>query len=307
MADDAEKAVAAVAEAISSPPPYEYVYSEAKEQAGITYDAFSSCAKSQLSDLIHEAAYGETSPMGQPWLASKIDNVDTSAVVGYRAANYKTGNLVVSATGIAHDKLKQYVECYFNSLPKGQGKAPAAPYVGGDIKVRADLNGETYLGLAFPTPAGEASKPYSVLYSLISTKIAAMKLPHGSLTPFYTQYSTGGLIGFRAKGAPLAASGYLEAGVAELKAAAKNATDSGKVRAAVVAMSQLEGESSANVLLSAAIAGVAPASLVDTRSVTASAVASAASAALSAAPAYAVYGATAGTPSASAIAKMIKA
>lgn len=245
--------------------------------------------------------------MGQSWLASKIDKVDTSAVVDYRAANYKTGNLVVSATGISHDKLKQYVECYFSSLPKGESKTPAAPYVGGDIKVRADLDGETYLGLAFPTPAGEASKPYSVLYNLLSSKISAMKLPHGALTPFYTQYSTGGLIGFTAKGSPSAAAGYLEAGVAELKAASKTPSDSGKVRAALAAFSQLEGESSANVLLSAAISGVAPAALIDTRTVTASAVASAASAALSAQPAYAVYGATAGTPSASSVAKMLKA
>jgi len=68
----------------------------------------------------------------------------------------------------------------------------------------------------------------------------------------------------------------------------------------------LEGESTGETLLSAHMQGLDPLSAGDVRSVTAASVSAAASAALQAVPAYAVLGATAGTPSYATIASMLK-
>ncbi len=67
----------------------------------------------------------------------------------------------------------------------------------------------------------------------------------------------------------------------------------------------LEGACSSSVLLNAHLRGQNAHSAGDVRSVTAASVSAAAAAALKSAPAYAVLGATAGTPSYSAITKLL--
>ena len=66
------------------------------------------------------------------------------------------------------------------------------------------------------------------------------------------------------------------------------------------------GNTAACALLCAQLRGVAPLSAGDMRSVSAASVSAAAAAALKSAPAYAVFGATAGTPSVASIANMLK-
>ena len=58
----------------------------------------------------------------------------------------------------------------------------------------------------FPCPS---AKPYKVLHNIMLNKIAAMGIPPSALTPFHYTYSTGGLLGFYAKGPPTVASDLL--------------------------------------------------------------------------------------------------
>ena len=134
-----------------------------------------------------------------------------------------------------------------------------------------------------------------------------MPIPKLALQPFYQEHASGCLLGFYAKGHAQEAAGYLEAGVAELKALATSANaDGAKVRTALEAFLAVEGSSdaAAGSLLRAALAGVPP--LSDARKVTSASVSAAAKAALASVPSYAVYGSTMGTPSYSSVVKMTK-
>lgn len=82
--------------------------------------------------------------------------LDPSEVLKFRAENFHSGNVIVTGTGISHDTLKQFAEKYLSFLPEGTVASPHSPYVGGDIRVRRDFDGDSYLGLAFPVPQGEA-------------------------------------------------------------------------------------------------------------------------------------------------------
>ena len=70
-------------------------------------------------------------------------------------------------------------------------------------------------------------------------------------------------------------------------------------------MSALEGEAASDMLLAASLRSVSAASLADCRSVSAATVSSAAATALKAIPSYVVLGTTLGTPSYSAVIKMV--
>ena len=296
--DKADEAVAAVAEAIAFPPSDSYIVGEMKASAEVVYAKVASTPELQLVELLHDAAFGESTPLGASTYASKLDKLCQDEVMAYRHAHFTAPRMTVAASGgVSHESLKQMVECYLHSVPAGSAvTVPASPYQGGDMKVRADMDGMTYLGLAFPVPAGDAAKPYSVVYSALSAKIGAMGLPSGSLSAFYAPYSTGGIFGVYASGTPAAATSALEAAVAELKAIASGSTgvDGHKAKVAL----EFSADSSPDALLTAAFA--------DVKSVTASAVASAAATALKAVPTYAVLGATLGTPSYTAVTKMVK-
>lgn len=296
--DKADEAVAAVAEAIAFPPSDSYIVGETKVSAEVTYAKLASTPAAQLVELLHDAAFGECTPLGASVYASTLDKLCQDEVMAFRRAHFTAPRITVAASGgVSHESLKQMVECYLHTVPAGAASPiPASPYQGGDLKVRTDLDGQTYLGLAFPVPAGEAAKPYSVVYSALSAKIDAMGLPADSLSAFYAPYSTGGIFGVYASGTPAAASSALEAAVAELKAIASGATgvDGHKAKVSLEYLS----DATAGALLSASYA--------DVKSVSASAVSAAAAAALKAVPTYAVLGATLGTPSYTAVTKMVK-
>ena len=150
------------------------------------------------------------------------------------------------------------------------------------------------------------AKPYSVLHSVLTAKIASMGLSEGQVGSFYAPYVTGGIIGVYASGAPNAAVSSLEAIVAQIKAIATDNTtiiDGHKVRVSLERMS--EGENAVDILVAASLRGVSASSLADYRNVTSATVSSAAATALKANPSYAVLGATIGTPSYANIIKLI--
>jgi predicted Zn-dependent peptidase len=109
--------------------------------------------------LLHEAAYGENTPLGSPVYAPDFDKVCAAEVAAYRKANFTGSRLTVTAVGnVSHDSLKHMIEYWTHGLSSGSGSANNSPYQGGDVRVRTDLGGKTYLGLGFPIPAGDAGE-----------------------------------------------------------------------------------------------------------------------------------------------------
>jgi predicted Zn-dependent peptidase len=109
-----------------------------------------------ISQLLHEAAFGEATPLGGSLYAEDLEALDIDDVLAFRSAHFTSGNLTVTATNVNHESLEQVLQCFLHGLPAGKTAATASPYVGGDFRLRTSLGGKSYLGLGFPVPAGEA-------------------------------------------------------------------------------------------------------------------------------------------------------
>lgn len=252
------------------------------------------CATAALTSAIHEAAYGEGSAFGSNGLAHNLKKLNVDEVLAYRQAHFTRENLtVVTNGGITADAVKKILDVQLAHFPtKGGNKGltlPSATFVGGEAKIRADLDGKTHLAVAFPTPAGDAGKAYQVLAGVINARVATQGICAGAFTH---TYKTGGLVGVRASGSVGTATEQLQKVLREVKAIANGAaseTDAVKTQLSLKNALNLEAgnESATSVLL----AGV---NAADVRGVTAAAVADAAKSVLKTSnPAFAVYGATA--------------
>jgi hypothetical protein len=169
------------------------------------------------------------------------------------------------------------------------------------MKVRVDLGGETHMGLGFPATNAAACQ---LLVAKLDAKLGAYGFKKGAVSTFQAN----GMFGVYASGDAAAATAALSAAATELKAIAANAdiTDGDKAKATLANFLRLEGGNASAALLDATLAGVVPQEAADLRKLSSADVSAAAKAALGAVPAFAVYGATAGTPSFATISKMMK-
>lgn len=113
-----------------------------------------------LTQLIQEAAYGETSPLGSSLYAPSLKALAVPDVLAYRSTHFVKSNIIVTANGISNDRLKEIIDAKGHLIPDGPTTPAVAlapsPYVGGDIKVRVPLSGTSHVALAFPVPSGDA-------------------------------------------------------------------------------------------------------------------------------------------------------
>lgn len=102
--------------------------------------------------------------MGATFLATHgVHHLTPEQVLQYRQHQFVGSNIVIASSGISHDTLKHLTEKYLGSLKAGTVFNTTSPYVGGDVKLRVDFHGETYIALAFPVPAaGPAGKRLSM-------------------------------------------------------------------------------------------------------------------------------------------------
>lgn len=164
--------------------------------------------------LLFEAAYGE-SPLGASKFAANLKKLSVADVLQYRAAHFVRGNVVVVGNGIAQEQLEAALNKSVSVLPEGPAAAlPGSAYVGGDVKVRTDLDGASYFGLAFPVPAGDAGKAYKVLNALVGEKLASQKVNAKNFIHTFAG-TTGGIFGVEAS-----APQHLQLVADELKAIA---------------------------------------------------------------------------------------
>ncbi len=109
------------------------------------------------AQLLHEAAFGEASALGSSAFASNLNKLAVADVLQYRASHFVQGNVVVAGNGISQDRLDAAVNKGASAIPAGAARTQAASaFVGGEVKVRTDLEGSSRFGLAFHVPAGEA-------------------------------------------------------------------------------------------------------------------------------------------------------
>lgn len=299
LADNVEPVIETVLSAIGSAPRADYILEECKEKVQLQHNDFLGNDIAQLEELVCEAAYGDSAPLGKSLYAANARNISVADALSYRATNFVRSNVVIAGSGLSHSVLTGLVEKYGASIPGGNPASPAtSQYVGGDVKVRTDSNGVSNIALAFPVPSGDAAKPFVVLKALVD---AHLKKQGVCARTFMTQYSSGGLFGIVAAGNATFAATVLEGAVAEIKAAAAKSpsaeSEALKHKETLRNYVAMEGSGATGCLLEAHTLGIAPENYADLRSVSGDAVKAAAAQVLKSNPSYAVLGATAGTPS----------
>jgi len=100
--------------------------------------------------LIHEVAYGESSPYGSSFYAEDLNFLTPESVLTFRAKQYLSGNITVISSGVPHEAISALAECYLHRIPVGKSTVPKATYIGGEMKVRSKAKGASYAGVAFP-------------------------------------------------------------------------------------------------------------------------------------------------------------
>ena len=237
-------------------------------------------------------------------LRSQFESLSYDSVLAYRAKTYTASNLVVTASGIPATNLRVLLEAYLHELPKGAGRVlHSSPYIGGDVRMKADLDGKTVIGLGFPLPENDSS-------ALLLKDMVLSKL--NSVCGVYHPYSSGGLLGFVIEGSnPQEASAGLEKLISEIKQLAvfssASTVEALRKHISLELISAYESSAFTTAAIRAAAAGkVNPPNSVGVLDIPMSAVAQSAKTLLNATPAYVVYGRTAGTPNFAAVSKMLK-
>ena len=267
---------------------YNLQLEEVKESASLSYSSIASDLQLQLVELLHEAAYGEVSPLGSSRFASSASKINLDGVVEYRNRHFVSGNLVVTSNGISQDKLKGLLALHGDLLPIGPPTPlPPSPYVGGDVRVRKDLDGSTNLGIAFPVPPGDGGKPFLLLAELLAYNFRKQKK---CLSCKVLNYSSGGLLVITSSGKVQEATRVLEEVIGEIILIASSSSASVNGLGAAKARLALSKLSSVDNILSDLTSA-------DLRAVADSSVTKAARDVVKSVPSYAVLGTTAGTPS----------
>lgn len=294
-------AVEKVTDAMFSPPQYSYAIDERKSVAALDYDTLKSSPQAALTEMLHEAAYGDGTPMGSSLYASDLKKLDVGDVMEYRLRNFKTNNLTVLANGVALDSLQGSTSRFLGSAETVPVAAIPSGFVGGSVRVRADLGGDTHVAVAFPAQAGAAGKAYTVLQEVLASRLRDSSSAGNHVSAFSIPYSDGGLIGaYCASSSVAGAEELVNVVIKELKSIATTSIDVTKAanKLTLSNMVALEGgNEAADLMLAASAQGLDTMEFADLRNVTAKDVSAAAAAVLKTNPAIAVLGATYGLKS----------
>jgi predicted Zn-dependent peptidase len=292
-------AIEKVTEAVYSPPKYSHLIEERKVAAALDYETLKSCPQTALTELLHEAAYGDGTPMGSSLFASDLKKLDVGDVMEYRLRNFKTNNLAVFANGLALDSLQSSVKGFLSSSEAVPVTNIPSGYVGGSARMRADLGGDTHVAIAFPSQSGAAGKAYTVLKEVLDSRL---KISSGGnhASAFSIPYSDGGLVGvYCAASSATGAEELIANVIKELKAIASSCDVTSAANKVTLAnMLALEGGcSAADLMLAARVQGLDTMEYADVRNVTAQDVSHAAAAVLKSNPSVAILGTTYGLQS----------
>jgi predicted Zn-dependent peptidase len=323
-----QEALTLAVDNVKAPVSREWMIEHAKRRAAVQ-DTQSPGAR--VSEMLHEASFGENTPLGSSLYAPRLSALAASDVLHYRNALFASENVCVAVHGgsLSGDAVTKQLEGLLSTgLPSGKAATFSGGFSGGEMRVRDDMGGATRASLAFAAPAGNAGKAYEVLRAVLNGAVSSRgshvqthlhSQTHSYRSnsewtdTFFNRYSTTGMVGVNLLGDAKYVSSGLEAFIAELMAVAGGQSTAESIEVAKKQLqleSYLVGEvSGADRLLASLVSGSAfetPLSESDYSGVTKEAVAAAAKACLQSTPGYAVLGATYQVPFLAGVAKMMK-
>lgn len=330
------QALALAIDNVKAPVSRDWMIEHAKRRAAIQ-NVQSPCAI--VMEMLHEASFGENTPLGGSMYSSSLDSLAASDVLHYRNTHFTAENMSVAVHGgsLSGETIASQIDSLVASgLPSSASAAGAGSavsgFTGGEMRVRAAIaGGATRASLAFAAPTGQAGKAYEVLRVLLSgavssqggrvqTHIHSMTHAYKSnaewTDTYFNAYQSTGMFGVNLLGDAKYVTSGLEGFVAELKAVAGGKSTAEAVDVAkkqLQLQSLLRGEATvggADRLLTTLLNGNGlsgtPFSESDYSAVTKEDVANAAKAVLKTTPGYAVYGTTYQVPFLTGVTNMMK-
>lgn len=148
------EAVELLADAVMNPKLADHEVAEVAAALKAEMTALAANPANLMMEAVHAVAY--SGGLGQPLIATPaaLSRVDGDALAHFIAANYTAPNVVLAASGVAHEDLVAVAEPLLSQLPAGPsaGARPSA-YVGGDYRVATD-SPHTSIVLAFEFAGG---------------------------------------------------------------------------------------------------------------------------------------------------------
>jgi len=206
---------------------------------------------SALMELAHAAAYGGSSGLGRPLVATPqaLAQLTPDALAEFCAATFTAPRLALACSGASLAQLSAVAEPLLAALPAGSAPARGAAvdgvYSGGELRAQAGgaSDGATHLALAFHFPGGwrdvkgatamtvlqlllggggsfSAGGPGKGLYSRLYRNVLNRHAWAHACTGFHSLYNDSGLVGITAACDPDKAGECLDVMVAELQALA---------------------------------------------------------------------------------------
>jgi processing peptidase subunit alpha len=166
--------------------------SEAMHELETVVSLQSSDPVTAVTESVHAAAFGPTSPLGRSMIASaeELHDIDPEAIRAFLGSQFFGSNLVLSATNVDHKDLVKLAENILASVPKGEASSsPKAVVVGGESLIRSDTGGIAHVALALPAPSQSSAHYHAlgVLQSLLGG--ISSRGPPGHARPGYTRQS----------------------------------------------------------------------------------------------------------------------
>jgi len=260
------------------------------------------CSFSQTSELLHQAAFGERSPLST-FYAEDVHTVSEKSVGSYIGHAFHPSNTLVVGSGIAHDVLVAKVQSKLTlESTKPAAASKASPFVGGEERVRVAGSSDTAVAVGFPIKLEDA-KSFKVLVTVLQSR-------HPQARFFANIYHHGGLFGFFLETSGDHSTAALTAAINELKAVSTgpNAGEisNAKAQLTLKTLLDLESNHAPSTIIAAATTNTSITTIADYSGVTAETVAAAAGSALKANPALAVYGQTFNAPRHATLVSLLK-
>lgn len=290
LASSLEAGMTALAETVVSP---KLSHWEVKEtlQTAASYELnqYSKDAGLLLIEAIHQAAYGNDTPLGRTFYVNpkKLTDEDLRA---YTANLYTAGNMTIVGAGVSHDALVAAAEKAFGSTTGSSTTPAAAKFVGGASLTRTDCSG-THVALTFD--AGSSRAEAAVFGELVSRQLGGI-----SARPFNINFSDSNLFGVH--GASSDSCQLTEQIVQALKAASSSSDASIDAAKLAVKTQQAFAVEHPIGAVGALVSGTPSVDGVDAASVK-----SFASALLKSTPAFSAVGNTLFTPSHASVSAML--
>lgn len=203
-------------------------YAEVVEKADISaakaaqiakIDALEKTPSASVSEHLNTSAFQGHS-LGLPTLGSyeSVSNLELADASRFLESHLLSDNVVISASGnIEHDAIVEAVESSLKVAPGYKSAAPAAPFLGSEVRLRDDTLGKAYISIAaqgegLSSPARYVAQVAAAIFGDFDCRSAVAKFSSPKLasivqdyhivdkyTHFSTAYSDTGLWGFNAE------------------------------------------------------------------------------------------------------------